>query len=268
VIRELPVAKRPGLFRPLWDMRVGAPFTGAVDTSAAPAGGRGFGGGGGGGFGGFGGFNRGPATYMALPGSYTARLTITPATGTPTVLTQRFTLLADPEQPLSGGELKALDDYRQQVVRFQKRVTDAQGQADSVIKRYVAVKKAADSAGTKATPAIKEQLAAIEKALGEFVREIGASGASRAALGRAAQPPADEDDDRSAGGAPDMSFTARAGALNAALNGNFPVSSYQRSLMADLGKELDGQLGTLAALRTGALAKVAADLKAAGVNVP
>jgi hypothetical protein len=63
VVRELPVARQPGLYRPVWDMRVGPPFTGPVDTSAAGRGGRAGGGGGrggGGGYGGGGGGGRGP----------------------------------------------------------------------------------------------------------------------------------------------------------------------------------------------------------------
>jgi hypothetical protein len=52
VVRELPANAKAGMYRPVWDMRVGAPLTGVA--TAAPAGGRGQGGGGGfgGGFGG------------------------------------------------------------------------------------------------------------------------------------------------------------------------------------------------------------------------
>jgi photosystem II stability/assembly factor-like uncharacterized protein len=266
IVRELPVAKRAGLFRPLWDMRVGAPLTAPVDTTAAGrAGGAGQSGGGGGGFGGgLGG--RGAATFPALPGAYTARLTITRAGGAPIVLSQRFTLLADPEQPLDGSELRALDGFRLQVVAFQRRVADAQTLVDSVVRSYGAAKKAADSAGTKVTPAMKEQLAAIEKTLGELVREVGASPASRAALGRAAQPPADSDD--GGAGASEPTFSTRAGSLGSVLNGQFAVSAYQRALLAELGKALDGHLAMLRDVRRGPLAKTVSELKAVGVSLP
>jgi hypothetical protein len=261
VVRELPVAKRAGLFRPLWDLRVGAPLTGAVDTTASGRAG-GAGAGAGGGFGG--GFGaRGPATFPALPGSYTARLTLSKVNGAPTVLAQRFTILPDPEHPLGAGDLRALEAFRLQVVAFQKRVTDAQAQIDSVVRSYSASKKAADSAGTKATPALKEQLVAVEKALGELVREVGASPASRAALGRAVQAPADGDEGGSAG-AGEATFSTRAGSLGGVLNAQFAVSSYQRALLAELGKALTGHLATLRTVRTGQLAKAVSDLKAAG----
>ncbi len=53
-VRALPVNKQPGLYRISWDMRVGPPLTGPVDTAALANGGRGVGGGRGG-RGGFGG---------------------------------------------------------------------------------------------------------------------------------------------------------------------------------------------------------------------
>ncbi len=260
IVRELPVPKRAGLFRPVWDMRVGAPLTAPMDTTLA-----GRGGGGGGGFGG--GFGRGPATYTAVPGEYTARLTVTPVSGAPTVRTQRFALLRDPDQPMSVAQLKQLDDFRLEVVRFQKQVTDAQTQADSVIRRYAAAKKALDSAGTKATPVLKDSISALEKSLGAFVLQVGASAASRASLGAAARAPVDEDDDRGSTGAPDPSFSSRAGALNGAVNANFPVSSAQKQLLADLRKELGGHLAKLDAVKAAGLPRVVESLKAAGISV-
>ena len=46
-MRALPVNKQPGLYRVSWDMRVGPPLTGPVDTLALANGGRGAGGRGG-----------------------------------------------------------------------------------------------------------------------------------------------------------------------------------------------------------------------------
>ncbi len=260
IVRELPVPKRAGLFRPVWDMRVGAPLTAPLDTTPA-----GRGGGAGGGFGG--GFGRGPATYTAVPGDYTARLTVTTAKGDATVRTQRFTLLRDPEQPMSVAQLKTLDAFRLEVVRFQRSMTDAQAAADTVVKRYGAAKKALDSAGVKATPALKDSVAALEKALGAFVRDVGGSPASRATLGAAARPPVDEDDDRGASGAQDPSFSNRAGSLNGAVNASFPVSAAQRQLLADLKKELAAQSAKLASIRSADLPRVLSALASAGIVV-
>ncbi|MCA0374919.1 MAG: glycosyl hydrolase [Gemmatimonadetes bacterium] len=262
VVRELPQPKRAGLLRPLWDMRVGAPLTGAVDTSTALAGR----GGGGGGFGG--GFGGGVRTYPAMPGRYTARLTVTPANGAPVVLTRAFALLRDTQQPLSTAELGALDAFRLEVVRFQKRVSEVQAQGDSAVRTWSAAKKAADSAATKAPEAAKKELTELEQLLGTFVREVGGSPASRAALGRAVQAPPSDDDDRGASGAPDMAFTARANSFNAVLNSAFPVSAAQRTLLTDLKKELDAQAAKIAAVRATRLPAVTTQLKAAGVNVP
>ena len=257
VVRSLPVPKRVGLFRPVWDMRVGAPLTAPADSTAAGRGGAGAGGG----------FGRGPAMYTAVPGNYVARLTLTPASGAPTVLTQRFTLLRDPEQPMSLAQLTALDDFRLDVVRFQRAVTDAQTQADSAVRRYAGAKKALDSAGAKATPELKSSLQTIEKSLGDFVRDVGGSAASRASLGAAARPPVDEDEDRGASGAPDATFSARASSLNGVVNANFPVSAAQRSLLAQLRQELAAQQRKLAIVRTTDLPKVVASLSAAGIAV-
>jgi hypothetical protein len=205
--------------------------------------------------------------YTAVPGTYVARLTLTPASGAPTVLTQRFTLLRDPEQPMSLAQLTALDDFRLDVVRFQRAVTDAQTQADSAVRRYAGAKKALDSAGAKATPELKSSLQTIEKSLGDFVRDVGGSAASRASLGAAARPPVDEDEDRGASGAPDATFSARASSLNGVVNANFPVSAAQRSLLAQLRQELAAQQRKLAIVRTTDLPKVVASLSAAGIAV-
>ncbi|MEO9034546.1 MAG: glycosyl hydrolase, partial [Gemmatimonadaceae bacterium] len=109
VVRELPASKAPGMYRTTWDMRVGPPLTGPVDTLALQGGGRGGRGGGGGrggaagdttgrggagaaAAGGPGGGRGNDNTFPAMPGKYVARLTVTPATGTPTVFDQSFAL--------------------------------------------------------------------------------------------------------------------------------------------------------------------------------
>ncbi|MBX9857537.1 MAG: hypothetical protein K2Y26_18550 [Gemmatimonadaceae bacterium] len=270
VVRRLVVPSRAGLHRPVWDMRVGAPLTGDMPRASAPTGGQGGGGGGGGFGGGFGGFNRGAPTYLAVPGSYTARLTLKPASGTATVLTRKFTLLPDPEQQMTQGALEELDAFRLEVVRFQKSVTTAQQQADSVIARYAAVRKAVEAAKDKVTPALNEQLSGIERELNAFVREVGASTASRSALApRAGAVPADDEDDenRGASGAPDMSFSGRAGTLNSVLNSTFPAARAQRELVAQLRRQLVTEESKLRALSEISLPDFVKALEAAGVTV-
>jgi hypothetical protein len=203
VVRALPVNKQAGMYRTTWDMRVGPPLTGPVDTLALQNGGRGGRGGGagrggvggaatdttgrgaGGGGGGFGG--RGGAidpTFLALPGKYVARLTITPAQGAATTLDQSFALTKDPMVTLTDAELKQLYAFRLDVVKLQRELRDRQAQLDTAQRVLAAAKRAADSAGTKYTPELKTQLAAVEKELAEITRELGAANGGRGGAGR------------------------------------------------------------------------------------
>ncbi|HXT16433.1 MAG TPA: hypothetical protein VN706_12425 [Gemmatimonadaceae bacterium] len=204
-VRELPVSKQPGMHRITWDMRVGPPLTAPVDTltlNAANAGGRGGrggrGGGGGGGApadsagrgaggfgGGFGGGRGGNAEPMfpALPGRYVARLTVTPTTGAPTVLTQSFALTKDPMVTLSETELKQLYAFRLDVTKLQRTLRERQAQLDTAQRVFAAAKRAADSSGTKVTPELKTQIAAVEKELADVNRELGVAGGGRGGFG-------------------------------------------------------------------------------------
>ena len=226
-VRALPVTRQPGLYRSSWDMRVGPPLTGPVDTlalanagrggaggrggrggfgggaGAAPAGGAadsagrggrggpggggaadstGRGGGGGGGFGG----GRGGAdgTFPALPGRYVARLSVTPAEGAATILDQPFALTKDPMVILSDNELKQLYAFRLGVVKLQRDLRERQAQLDTAERTLAAAKRAADSAGTKVSPELKTQIAAVEKELADITREMGAAAGGRGGAGR------------------------------------------------------------------------------------
>ncbi|HET7373033.1 MAG TPA: hypothetical protein VFJ20_06585, partial [Gemmatimonadaceae bacterium] len=210
VVRALPVQKEAGLYRITWDMRVGPPLTGPVDTLALANGGRG-GRGGRGGFGGAaqggaaqggaiadttgggrGGFGGGPgggrggagdATFPALPGRYVARLTVAPPQGAPTVLDQSFALTKDPMVTLADAELKQLYAFRLSVVKLQRDLREKQAQLDTAQRVLAAAKRAADSSGTKVTPELKARIAAVEKELADVTREIGAPGGGRGGRG-------------------------------------------------------------------------------------
>jgi len=189
------------------------------------------------------------------------------------VLTRTFTLLADPEQTMSVAQLRQLDAFRLDVVRFQRSVTDAQNTADSTVKRFADVKKAATTESTKLTPSLRTQVADVEKVLNAFTREIGAGLGGRAAQFAARQAGgagADdmEDENRGASGAPDMSFSARSGSLNSAVTANFPVSVTQRALLAKLRKELAAQQAALAKVKSDGLPALETSLKSAGVKLP
>src|SRR5205814_260051 len=128
-----------------------------------------------GGPGGFGG-GRGGApdpTFPAMQGKYIARLTVTPAKGAPTVFDQPFALTKDPAVILNDAELKQLYAFRLDVVKTQRVLREKQAQLDTAQRVFATAKRAADSAGTKMTPELKTQLAAVEKELADITREMG-----------------------------------------------------------------------------------------------
>jgi hypothetical protein len=225
-VRALPVSRQPGLYRISWDMRVGPPLTGPIDTLALANGGRGAGGGRGGRAGGFGaggagaaasgaadsagrggrggpggaadstaggrggaggfGGGRGGAdgTFPALPGRYIARLSVTSAEGAATILDQPFALTKDPMVILSDNDLKQLYAFRLGVVKLQRDLRERQAQLDTAERTLAAAKRAADSAGTKVSPELKAQIAAVDKELTDVTREMGATAGGRGGAGR------------------------------------------------------------------------------------
>jgi len=261
VIRELPVTKQVGLYRPVWDMRVGAPLTGAVDTSTAAR----VRGPGGGGFGGFGG--GGVPTYMATPGVYTARLTIAPASGAPTVLSQRITLTRDPHQILTELELRSLDAARLRVVQFQRSLQSVQSKADSVSRRIADMRRAADSNAAKLTPELRTELASLEKSLGVVTRDVGAPPA-RAGAGRGApivRPPVMDDDQ--AAQAVGVTIRERAATLNEMLNVTFGVAPGQLALLTQLPVELETQKTRVAKIEAERIPALISGFRVAGIEV-
>jgi hypothetical protein len=114
-----------------------------------------------------------------MPGRYTARLTVATAKGTPTVLEQSFALTKDPMVLLTDAELKGLYAFRLDVMKTQHALRERQAQLDTAQRTLAAAKRAADSAGTKITPELKTQIAAVEKELADITREVGAPNAGR-----------------------------------------------------------------------------------------
>jgi len=85
---------------------------------------------------------------------------------------------------LTDAEQKQLYAFRLDVVKLQRELRDRQAQLDTAQRALAAAKRAADSAGTKYTPELKTQLAAVEKELAEITREMGAANAGRGGAGR------------------------------------------------------------------------------------
>lgn len=202
---------------------------------------------------------------MAMPGTYTARLTIAPASGAPTVLTQRVILARDPQQILTDLELKSLDAARLRVVEFQRALQSMQSKADSVSRRVADMRKAADSNAAKLTPELRAGLVALEKSMADVVRDVGAPPAR--AGGRGAppvRPPVMDDDQPQAVG---VTIRERAATLNELLNVTFAVSTGQQQLLTQLPVELAAQKTRVAKLETESVTALLAGFRVAGIEV-
>ena len=282
VVRQLTFNRQPGLYRPVWDMRVGAPLTGPVIAApAARAGGAGAGGGGGGGGRGAGG--GGEITFVAMPGTYRARLTITPASGAATVMEQPFTLLRDGAVILTEGELRQLNATRLTIARLQAGVRQTQARLDTAQRQVAEARRAADS--SSATPALtKEQITAMETELASVVAQLGgaagrggagggggAAGAGRggraggAAVGRAGGGGTDDEDQGPPPTPPTQTIQARLGTMNELLTGQFNPNPDQRRVATELPALLKQQDDKLQRVLREKLPAVQQALKNAGV---
>ena len=240
VVRQLTVNRTPGLYRTTWDMRAGAPLTGPI--AAAPAGrtgGAGAGAGGGGGGGGRGGAP-GEITFVVAPGPYRARLTVTPASGAPTVMEQPFTLLRDGAVILTDAELRQLNTTRLTIARLQAGLRETQARLDSAQRQLADARRAADSSAAPASA--KEQLAAIENEVASIQSIIGGApgrgggaggGAGRG--GRAGGAGRGDDDDQGPPPTPPtQTITARLGTMGELMTGQFNPNPDQRRAAAEL----------------------------------
>jgi hypothetical protein len=109
---------------------------------------------------------------------------VTPAEGAPTTIDQPFALTKDPMVILSDNDLKQLYAFRLSVVKLQRDLRERQAQLDTAERTLAAAKRAADSAGTKVSPELKAQIAAVEKELTDVTREMGAPAGGRGGAGR------------------------------------------------------------------------------------
>jgi photosystem II stability/assembly factor-like uncharacterized protein len=316
IVRQLPANTQSGLYRAVWDMRVGPPLTGPVLSDSARRGRGGFGGGRGGsgggiadsasfsargvsftdsssmfGRGGAGGGGGAPAgggrggggedTFLALPGVYKARLTVAPPAGTPVVLEQSFALRKDPAVLLTESELRQLYAFRLNLVRVQRVLREAQARADTAQRTLADAKRAADAAGTKVQPPLKEKLAALEKALQEIVGQMGGVGGGRGGRGGGGAGAAGggrgggggggptEDNDQNAPPPVPASLTlqSRLGTMTELLNVNFNPSPEQAKTLRALPQDVDKQAERVKKVAGDELPALIGALKAAGVEV-
>jgi photosystem II stability/assembly factor-like uncharacterized protein len=236
VVRQLNVNRSPGLHRTTWDMRAGTPLTGP-----APAVAQGRGGGAPGGRGGAG----GEITFVVMPGAYRARLTITPASGTPLVMEQPFTLLRDAAVILTDADLRQLDATRLTIARLQSGLRETQARLDSARRLLGEARRAADS--SSATPAaVKAQLSALETEVASIASAIGGAGGrggggggggrGGGAGGAGAGRGGNDDDDQQGPPPtpPTQTITARLGTMNELMTGQFNPNPDQRRVAAEL----------------------------------
>ncbi len=275
VVRQLPLNRQAGLHRTVWDMRVGAPLTGPVPQGGAPAGrgGGGFGRGGGG----------GEITFVAMPGSYRARLTITPGSGAPIVMEQPFTLLRDAAVTLTDAELRQLNTTRLAIARLQSGLREAQARLDTAQRQVADARRAADSAST-APVAANDDLRALERDMAAVAAQLGTTGGGRAgggapaggrggraggaAEGRAGGAGRGGDDDEQEGPPPTpptQTIQARLGTLNELMTGQFNPSPDQRRAVQELPLLLRNQVASLDRALRERIPAVQQALRSAGI---
>src|SRR5262249_35872284 len=80
---------------------------------------------------------------------------------------------------LTDAELKQLAAFRLDVVKSQRALRERQAELDTAQRTFAAAKRAADSSGAKVSPALKTQIAAVEKELPDITREMGTANAGR-----------------------------------------------------------------------------------------
>lgn len=242
VVRELRVERAPGLYRTVWDMRVGPPFTGPVDTT-----GRGSGPGGrGGGFAGGRGGLAGETTFPALPGRYEARLTISTPGAPPTVLSRAFLLRKDPMVVLSDAELRQLHEARSAIAGIQRQLREIQARFDSAQQRLAALRRGADSAGNDQH---RQEVASLERELSQLAARLGlpqgrgggAGGAAggRGGVGAGRGGGGDDDQNPQPPQSQQQSIMARLGTTTELLNVTFKPSPTQQKTLRELPGELD-----------------------------
>ena len=240
VVRQLAVNRNPGLHRVTWDMRAGPPLTGPVAPAGRAAGGGGGpAGAGGGGRGGAGG---GEITFVVMPGTYRARLTIASAGGAPRVMEQAFALRRDGAVILTDAELRQLHATRLTIARLQSGLRETQARLDSVQRQLADARRSADSGSTPA--AAKEQLsmletdvAAIASMLGGAAGRGGGAGGGGGRGGRAGGAGRGGDDDDLQGAPPTpptQTITARLGTMNELMTGQFNPNPDQRRVALEL----------------------------------
>jgi len=173
VVRKLDVPAGGGFHHVRWNLRVDAPYSGPP-ARAGGQGGRG-GGFGGGGFGGRGGGVQGGAP--AVPGTYTARLTIPSEEGGPAVLERSLRVMKDRNVVLADADLEELFDIRMRQMRLNARNQIALRAADAIQEQVTQASNAMDE--VSAPEPLREQARAIRRDIESVIRVLRGGGGRR-----------------------------------------------------------------------------------------
>ena len=166
-LRTLDAPDGSGFHQVQWNLRLDPPWSG---PPAAPSGG-----GPGGGFGGFGGFGGGGgAGVPALPGRYTARLTITPDEGDPTVLEREFTVRMDDLIGMTEAQLADLQALRLRHRRLSATLGIAVRQAQAIQEELGGIEAAMSKVDAGAE--LRARADSLDEAAAEVLRGLRGGG--------------------------------------------------------------------------------------------
>ena len=223
-LRTLDAPAGAGLQQVQWNLRLDPPWSG---PPAALSGG----GPGGGGFGGFGGFGGGGGV-AALPGQYTARLTITPDEGDPTVLERIFSVRMDDLIAMTQSQLADLQELRLRHRRLSATLGMAVREAQAIQQELTGIEAAMKKVSTS------EELQARADSLSEAAGEVlsGLRGRGGGGFGGFGGGQADD------GPQPVQSILAEANGIHQTYS---PATAAERAALERAGAPLEEQLTLL-----------------------
>jgi hypothetical protein len=154
-VRELTANKKPGMHRVTWDLRSAPPYT--VRRPANQVGEPSF-------------RQRDPQGAFVLPGRYTARLTIKPASGAATTREVPIEVRSDPLVQLSDADYRALYDMRVSTVRLQATIQAAVRTAEQLKDQLTDAKAAIRNAS--GPDSLTKQADAVDREVSDILKKL------------------------------------------------------------------------------------------------
>ncbi len=248
VVRALEASSGAGLHHVQWDLRLDPPWSGPPEQGGGTPGG------------GFGGFRGGAGGSPALPGEYTARLTITPADGAegegegdagrsrPIMLERSFTVILDDLVGMTRPQLAELQGLRLRHRELSATVRMAVRQGEALVEELEGIEAAlkrggGSGAGDEGVAAgergrLRAGADSLKTRLDSVLTALRGSGGGGGFFGGG------QDDD---GPVPLQRQLADANGLHQAFA---PATEQERAVLARVGPALDEQVAVLNALLT------------------